>query len=128
MDIQNLNDIIVLLNKANIAIESIILLQYITALYLTRTGPVRNGVERGMSWMLSANITYHFAVVIALVAVNIYYSSSLSIEYVIVAAILSANRLFLFCANSYLFHMLREHTRLLDKATIVEEINDVYTN
>ena len=127
MDIQNLNDIIILLNKSNIIIESLILLQYIIALYLTRTGPVKNGVERGMSWMFGANITYHLAIVAALVAVNLYYSSSLSIEYVIVSFVLSLNRLFLFCANAYLFHMLRAHTRLLDKANIDKEPNDAYT-
>lgn len=128
MDIKDAASIVIFINKLNIAIEALILLQYFGGLYLTRTGPIKNGVERGMSWMFAASITYHLAVIAALVAVNMYYTTYFSEGYVLVSILLCANRLFLFGANAYLFHMLREHTRLLDKVEIQEEVLDVRTN
>jgi hypothetical protein len=127
MDTNNLIDIISLVIKVNIALESFLLLQYIIAFYLIRTGPVRNGVERGMSWMFGANIGYHLAIICGLVAANVFYPSGLTFEYVIVSSFIGLTRIFLCLTNAYLFHMLRQHTRLLDKAEIKEEPNDVYT-
>lgn len=116
------SDIVALINKISITIETILLSQHILSLYLVRTGPLKNGIERGMSVMFIANILYHLAIIAALIAVNVYYTTSLSLPYIIVSLLVLTGRINLAFSNYYLFHNLRKYTTLLIEKE--EAIND----
>lgn len=119
----DVDKVVLLASRFNLIFETILFTQFIVSLYLLFTGNLKNGVFVGMLVLFLGHAFFHISVIVSLVLANIYYISLSGINPIAVwLVILSCiSRLILVSVNSYLFHVIRKHTSVM-------EMLDVHTN